>query len=60
MITLAKSAGSLHRTDGRTVCMDAYQPHADPIVAVARIFEMPERMAVAWNRAADGVSAGLR
>src|SRR5579871_1375784 len=39
--------------DARAVRLDTYQPHADPIVAVSRVFEKPERMHVAWNPPAD-------
>ena len=48
----------LHRhfdscSDGRAVSLHAHQPEADPIVAVPRVFEQPERVAVARSRAAD-------
>src|ERR1051326_7926405 len=41
------------RADARAVGLDTHQTHADPIVAVSRIFEEPERMGVAGNPATD-------
>src|SRR5580698_5733056 len=42
------------RSDGGPVGLDAYQLQIDPVIAIARVFEQAESMAVPGRGAADG------